>query len=864
MKNKILIIVFMLLMTNGLVKAQTPWVFPGNTPAFADFVGTTNAMHLTLQTQQAQSIHFLTFGKPRMQIFDTTASNNYNSGFVGIGNFNTFTPQSLLHLHSDSGSINGEYVQWTSSLTEAYSSYLGMRAGLNFHGEAQIRQEGTPGYLGILQFPLEFWVNASTPNSPIAAERVHIFAGDTTVNNFNQFGADDMTRVGIWEYGKDSSYTDTLVPLALLQLGEPQYVNYAGHRRWMDVGTYTNMNTDNMYVGLRTMAYDKTLAVINFGDNPSNVAATGDRLVFNFTLDTNQYSGKNAGHYGGLEIERIWTDGNMGRIGIGGDTTATPKNWYNACGTKSADPNNTLEINSPDTTDQQTTGGNSGLRFTDLTINSHPVTNWSSPLLSVNSCGDVQLVKFRDTLSYGFAHCPGDSLPLPIANNNIFQMNLDSNIIYFAGAATTAANGSTINSVSVGYDCTTAAAGPTAKLEVFRPQVGPKNTAPTAFKAINSDVASTVAGSSYSIYSLNQGKNGTNYAGYFVDSGASTNTYGIWATGAGFTGKNFYGVAGIADGNVAGTSLLNTISNFGVYGKATCNDVGGFNNNYGVYGEVNLADTANIHTFAGFFNGKVNVVGQCHATVFTTSDQQFKQNIQPIGDAISVINELSPKTYYWKTNEYPQMRFTGAKQWGFVAQDIDQFLPELTDKTSVPPTLDSLGNVITAGLEYEGINYAEITPIAVRAIQQLDSTNHALQNQVNDQQNQLNDLRNQINNCCNNGSRTSTNNNGNGGNNSTVNNIDVNLSSKSIVLMQNVPNPFKEQTVISYFIPDNLTDVSIIFTDNLGNIIKNVPITEHGNGQLTVYAQDLSSGIYTYTIISNGVTIDSKRMVKTK
>jgi hypothetical protein len=106
------------------------------------------------------------------------------------------------------------------------------------------------------------------------------------------------------------------------------------------------------------------------------------------------------------------------------------------------------------------------------------------------------------------------------------------------------------------------------------------------------------------------------------------------------------------------------------------------------------------------------------------------------------------------------------------------------------------------------------------------------------------------------------NNNGQGQDHSNA--IDVTLSSKTIVLNQNQPNPFQEQTTITYFIPENTKNVKIIFTDSKGYVLKEIEINETGKGQLNVYAQDLSSGTYTYTLVADGVTIDSKKMVCTK
>ncbi|TAE77272.1 MAG: secretion protein Por, partial [Bacteroidetes bacterium] len=54
----------------------------------------------------------------------------------------------------------------------------------------------------------------------------------------------------------------------------------------------------------------------------------------------------------------------------------------------------------------------------------------------------------------------------------------------------------------------------------------------------------------------------------------------------------------------------------------------------------------------------------------------------------------------------------------------------------------------------------------------------------------------------------------------------------------------------------------IIFTTTDGKIIKTHDITEKGKGVLNVFADDLSSGVYTYTLVVDGKTIDSKKMMK--
>jgi hypothetical protein len=83
-----------------------------------------------------------------------------------------------------------------------------------------------------------------------------------------------------------------------------------------------------------------------------------------------------------------------------------------------------------------------------------------------------------------------------------------------------------------------------------------------------------------------------------------------------------------------------------------------------------------------------------------------------------------------------------------------------------------------------------------------------------------------------------------------------------IVLNQNVPNPFAEHTVITYNIPSKFSKAQIIFTIADGRVIKAFDIKTVGEGSLHVYADDLSNGIYSYTLVVDGKTIDSKNMIK--
>jgi len=57
-------------------------------------------------------------------------------------------------------------------------------------------------------------------------------------------------------------------------------------------------------------------------------------------------------------------------------------------------------------------------------------------------------------------------------------------------------------------------------------------------------------------------------------------------------------------------------------------------------------------------------------------------------------------------------------------------------------------------------------------------------------------------------------------------------------------------------------EAQLLFYDINGRIIKQVDISERGDGKLTVYGENLQNGIYTYSLIADGKLIATKKMVK--
>ena len=116
-------------------------------------------------------------------------------------------------------------------------------------------------------------------------------------------------------------------------------------------------------------------------------------------------------------------------------------------------------------------------------------------------------------------------------------------------------------------------------------------------------------------------------------------------------------------------------------------------------------------------NGNFTVNGNiCYSgTIVSCSDIRYKQNIFPIsavsGSALAGISAINGYYYDFRVNEFPEKKFSNAKQIGFLAQELEKVYPEL---------------VATDDKGYKSVDYAKITPILVEAIKELKAENEAL------------------------------------------------------------------------------------------------------------------------------------------
>lgn len=280
---------------------------------------------------------------------------------------------------------------------------------------------------------------------------------------------------------------------------------------------------------------------------------------------------------------------------------------------------------------------------------------------------------------------------------------------------------------------------------------------------------------------------------------------------------------------------------------------GASGNNYGVYsGASGLVGATN---WAGYFNGNVFISGS-----YGPSDIMLKDNVINFDNATELINQLQPKTFEYKHANFPTMNLSQGLQYGLIAQDVEAILPDLITEVTQPAELDSLGNVVTPEINFKGLEYQQLIPILIAGFKEQQSELDTKDSLIDNLQSEINYIKECLLNAriCEEGNRTINQNPTTETNQKSIELINTN----SIILDQNLPNPFAEHTIINYNIPDDVMEAKLMFYDFNGRIIKELVIEERGESKLTVYGTNLKTGVYTYSLIADGELIATKKMVK--
>jgi Chaperone of endosialidase len=308
--------------------------------------------------------------------------------------------------------------------------------------------------------------------------------------------------------------------------------------------------------------------------------------------------------------------------------------------------------------------------------------------------------------------------------------------------------------------------------------------------------------------------------------------YGIQTQVTGAEFQNF-GLYGIADDNTRPGGWKNNFGTrsiarkgTGAYGVEAIAEDGEFFN-WAIYSRA-TSSIATSWNAAGYFDGDVWA-----NNFFLISDRKVKKDIKTENEALATIMKLRPVNYTMNKGETNIETFGKKLQHGFIAQEVQEVLPELVALAKHPVYENGK---MTKAEDILTVNYIGIIPLLTKAVQELRQEVDILK--VENKRLQEN----------------------------AVVKADVGLAKgegkepTDYKLLQNIPNPFSGITNINYTIPVNERNATLLITDLSGKLLKQYKLSG-GSNTLSVSAADTGKGILLYSLVANGVEIITRRMI---
>lgn len=157
---------------------------------------------------------------------------------------------------------------------------------------------------------------------------------------------------------------------------------------------------------------------------------------------------------------------------------------------------------------------------------------------------------------------------------------------------------------------------------------------------------------------------------------------------------------------------------YGLYGYAS----GASSNNYGVYA---YAPTSS--GYAVYASGNMYCTGS-----YLPSDARLKTDVEDLPSGLSTVMQLKPKQYQYDNREYDFMNLPTKQQYGFLAQDVQEILPELTNE-SFHAYDEALNETEEGqGMHFTAVNYIGFIPIMVAGMQEQQEIIEAQKQQIDD------------------------------------------------------------------------------------------------------------------------------------
>ncbi|MDF1672538.1 MAG: tail fiber domain-containing protein [Vicingaceae bacterium] len=173
-------------------------------------------------------------------------------------------------------------------------------------------------------------------------------------------------------------------------------------------------------------------------------------------------------------------------------------------------------------------------------------------------------------------------------------------------------------------------------------------------------------------------------------------------SGNGFVPSGVFGLA------ISGTQTHRAV---GVRGVANGRD------GNGVIGSIQI-NAGNPLGWGGAFYNDLGYTG----FLGVISDERTKKDIEKIDGAIAIIQQLNPVTYHFDLEKYPTMGLNQELEYGFIAQEVRQILPEITRikyfDTNACEEIGANGQIEDKGEKFVAMDYTRIIPILTKGMQE--------------------------------------------------------------------------------------------------------------------------------------------------
>ena len=308
--------------------------------------------------------------------------------------------------------------------------------------------------------------------------------------------------------------------------------------------------------------------------------------------------------------------------------------------------------------------------------------------------------------------------------------------------------------------------------------------------------------------------------------------------------------------------------NYGVYGVVVQPTGGGIIlNNYtpmnygaGIYGTTKASMKILSNTYAGYFDGLVgisgslsvsgNIQGNVLSNAIPSSQTSTVVDREGTSDVANHLSNLRMASFFLDQPKEESIEFSAGtesteekevqhtrivsplskdelqkysrRHYGLSAEELEEVFPDLV--------YDNEDGT-------KSINYVEMVPILVQAINELNAKIEVLEGGDGD----VKKVKSQA-----------------------TNTDEMAENVTMLSLAQNKPNPFGTSTTIEVSIPEDVQTAFIYVYDLTGKKLQQVDIPARGKQTVTLNATTLTDGMYLYSLIADGKVVETKRMIVEK